>query len=85
MPEGTKFDTTDPGTLRPDTKPLETPGIQFEPMELEEKVFKITLPDTTNPNDPLSLWELYYTPEMINQIVIYTNNYIRKAQDPQKP
>lgn len=85
MPESTRFDTTDQGTHRPDIPPLEGAGNAFKPMKLEEKQFEINLPEHSSPNDPITLFELYYTPEIIEMIVSYTNNYTRKAEDPTKP
>ena len=38
----------------------------------------------TSPDDPITLFTLYYTPEIIESIVLHTNNVQRKAQDPSK-
>jgi hypothetical protein len=85
MPGGTRFDTTDEGTLRPNAKPLEKAGNEFKPMKLEEKYFEINIPEHAYPNDPITLWGLYYPLEIIDIIVLHTNERVRNAQDPHKP
>lgn len=80
MPEGTKFDSTDSGTLRPNAEPISSVGDAFNPMNLPHFYPEITLPDTASPDDPITLFDLYYPPEIIDQLVQRTNNYIRKPQ-----
>lgn len=75
MPESTRPDTTDTGTLRPNVKPILKPGTQFEPMQLQPKQRKITLPDNVSPGVPIELFRMYYNPEMIEKIVTNTNLY----------
>jgi len=82
MAEGTEFDPTDTGTLRPNAKPLQTRGTQFSPMECPNFDFEIRLPIATNPQDAFDLFSLYYTPEIIESIAKYTNLSLRKAKDP---
>lgn len=82
MPEDTVPDPTDRGTQRPNAPPLKTKGDQFIPLECPDFDFEITLPMDASPDDPISLFILYYTPEIIDQIVQHTNNHIREPQDP---
>lgn len=85
MAESTEFDPTDTGTLRPNAKPLQKKGTQFQPMECPDFDFEIRLPTRTPSNDPFALFTLYYTPELLQSIVTYTNSYIREPRDPSKP
>ena len=82
MPEDTCFDPTDKGTLRPKVKPIRTKGESFEPMKLPNWGWEITLPENASPDDPITLFTLYYTPEIIDLIVQRTNNLEREAKDP---
>lgn len=81
MPESTEYDPTDKGTLRPNAKPLRKAGGHFEPMKLPDWDWHLDLPDDTSPDDPISLFNMYYTPEIINMIVEKTNNYTRQPAD----
>ena len=85
MLEGTKFDSTDSGTLRPNAQPISVVGEAFIPMNLPQFYPEITLPDTASQDDPISLFDLYYPIEIIDQIVECTNKYDRKPQDPTLP
>jgi len=73
MPEGTVSDPTDPGTLRPNVAPLEK-GDEFIPMECPDFECQITLPPGIRANDPIALFKLYYTLEIIDGIVQCINN-----------
>ena len=75
MPEPTRHDTTDQGTLRPNAKPIPKPGTHFEPIQLLSKALEITLPEGVSPDVPIQLFNMYYTKEMINIIVRHTNSY----------
>jgi hypothetical protein len=85
MSEYTEPDPTDPGTLRPNVPPIESRGDEFVPMKCPDFDLEITLPDHVSPDDPITLYTLYYTPEIINQIVLYTNNVPRQPQDRTRP
>jgi hypothetical protein len=85
MAEGTEYDPTDTGTLRPNAKPLKMKGTCFEPMKCPDFDIEICLPPHTCGNDPLSLFTLYYTPEIVQMIVDYTNSYSREPRDSTKP
>lgn len=85
MSNYTEPDPTDPGTLRPNVPPIESRGDEFLPMECPDFDLEITLPDHVSPDDPITLFTLYYTPEIINTIVLHTNNYSREPQDDTKP
>jgi len=78
MPEDTTFDSTDKGTLRPNAKPLRTKGDTFTPMQLPNFSWEITLPENVSPDDLITLFTIYYTPEIIDIIVKKTNNYMRE-------
>jgi hypothetical protein len=85
MPEDTVFDFTNKGTLRPNSKPLRTKGDAFYPMKLPDFGWEITLPEHTSPNDPITLFTLYYTPEIMDLIVEKTNEYAREPINDLQP
>jgi hypothetical protein len=78
MPEDTVFDPTDKGTLRPYAKPLRSKGDAFKPMQLLDFGWEVTLLDHTSPDDPITLFTMYYTPEIMDMIVERTNEYTRE-------
>jgi hypothetical protein len=65
MPEDTIANTTDPGTCRPKVLALKTKSDHFEPMKLPDFEPKIHLLDHMSPDDPIIIFILYYTPEII--------------------
>ena len=75
MPEDTIFNSTDKGTLRPNENPLRKKGDTFKPMQLPDFGWEITLPENTSPNNPITLFTMYYIPEIIDLIVVKTNEY----------
>ncbi len=81
MLELTVFDSTNKGTLRPDEEPLESAGNKFVPMKLPHFGWEIHLLENVSPKDPITLFTLYYTPEIMNMIVQNTNNYMRELKD----
>jgi len=85
MPEDTVFDSTDKGTLRPNEDPICKQGATFKPMQLPNWDWEITLPENTSPDDPITLFTMYYTPEIIDLIVEKTNQYLREPQDDSCP
>lgn len=85
MPEDTVFDPTNKGTLRPRTKPIRKKGDSFKPMQLPNQGWEINLPEDVSPDDPITLFTMYYTPEIIELIVQKTNNFERNSRDPQRP
>lgn len=85
MPESAEFNPTNKGTLRPYAKPLTVQGDHFEPMELPDFEFDICLPETASPDNPITIFTLYYTPKIISTIVQNTNSYHREPQDSSKP
>jgi hypothetical protein len=85
MPEDTVFNSTDKGTLRPNAKPLQKKGDAFQPMQLPDFGWEITLPENVSPDDPITLFTMYYTPEIIDLIVEKTNDYVREPQDDSCP
>ena len=85
MPEDTVFDSTDKGTLRPNEDPIYKQGDTFKPMQLPNWGQEITLPENASPDDPITLFIIYYTPEIIDLIVTKTNEYRREPQDDSCP
>jgi len=85
MAELTVFDSTDKGTLRPDEEPLESTGDKFVPMKLPHFDWEIHLPENVSPDDPITLFTMYYTPEIMDMIVQNTNNYIRRPKNDMFP
>lgn len=85
MPEDTVFDSTDKGTLRPNAKPLRKKGDAFTPMQLPNWSWEINLPENVSPDDPITLFTMYYTPEIIDLIVKKTNEHRREPQDDSCP
>jgi hypothetical protein len=81
MPEATRHDTTDKGTLRLNAKPIPKTETHFEPIQLLLKPFQIALPDTVSPNEPLSLFLLYFNSEMIEIIAQSTNLYMPSTDE----
>jgi hypothetical protein len=78
MPKDVINDPTDKGTKRPNAKPIITAAHEFFPIYLPDFDFKITFPDNVSPDDPISLFTIYYTSEIVKQIVQYTNDYQQK-------
>lgn len=76
MPEATISDPTDKGTLRPNAKALPEKGDVFIPMKLPDFNHQIRLPPHADPNDPISLFSLYYTLEIIDWMTGCTNSYV---------
>jgi hypothetical protein len=85
MPNLTVFDSTDKGTLRPDEEPLESTGDKFVPMKLPHFDWEIHLPEDVSPDDPITLFTMYYTPKIMDMIVENTNNYARKSRNELAP
>jgi hypothetical protein len=54
-------DLTDDGTLRPNIAPEPT-GDYFEPLFAPQFPPKKTLPSDVDPDDPFSIWSLFFTP-----------------------
>ena len=77
MPEDTVFNPTDRGILRPNTKPLREKGDTFIPMKLPNFGWEVNLPEHNSPGDPITLFTIYYIPEIMDIIIEYTNNYIQ--------
>jgi hypothetical protein len=82
MREDIENDPTDTATKRPNAPPLQKAGHEFIPMDLPDFEPRITLPDDASPVDPISLFTMYYTPEIIDEIVYYTNKHTREPQVP---
>jgi hypothetical protein len=69
MPKGVINNLTDRGTKRLNAKPIITAAHKFFLMYLPDFDFEITLPDDVSPDDPIFLFTMYYTLEIVEQIV----------------
>jgi hypothetical protein len=69
MPEDIIDNPTDIRTKRPNTKPLLKAERQFILMILPDFDFEITFSDNVSPDDPITLFTMYYTPKIIDTIV----------------
>jgi hypothetical protein len=85
MRENIENDPTDSATKRPNSPPLKQSGSHFIPMQLGEFGYEINLLYYTSPDDLISLFTLYYTSEIVEQIVQYTNEYQREPREPERP
>jgi hypothetical protein len=65
MPEATKPDPTDRGTQRSNVTLLQKKGTEFILFKCLDFEFEITLPANVSPEDPITLFTLYYTPEIV--------------------
>ena len=79
MAEDVVQDSTDPGTLRPNEKAFTEIKSEFFPMEIPPFAEAITIPPGYQ-DDSFELFLLYYTPKIIDMIVLYTNSHIRTPQ-----
>jgi hypothetical protein len=85
MPKDTITDTTNPRTYWPKVLVLKTKSDHFEPMKLPDFEPEIHLPDHMSPDNPITIFTLYYTPEIIKQIIENTNLNSRQLKDLSKP
>lgn len=85
MLEDTLNDPTDTSTKRPKVKPLKKASTTFVPIKLDHVEPEITLPDTASPDDPITLFCLYYSLVIIDRIVKYTNSRYRAPRDANAP
>jgi hypothetical protein len=69
MLEDTVPDPTDQGTQRLNAPPLQEKEDKFIPLECPDFEAEITLFIDVSPDDPITLFTLYYTLEIIDQIV----------------
>jgi hypothetical protein len=69
MRENIENDLINSATKRPNSPLFQKSGSYFIPMELDDFGYEITLPDYISPDDPISLFTLYYTPELVKKIV----------------
>jgi hypothetical protein len=75
MPKGVINDLTDKGTKRSNAKLIITTAHKFFLMYLPDFDFEIIFPDNVSPDNLISLFTMYYTLEIVKQIVQYTNDY----------
>jgi hypothetical protein len=85
MLEGTVPDLMDRGTQRPNAPPLQSKRDKFILINCPDFEFEITLLIDVSADNPITLFTLYYIPKIIELIVQYTNNAVRKAQDLTQP
>ena len=69
MRENIQNDPTDNATKRPNLPSLKQSGSHFILIQLDEFGYEINLPHHVSPDDLISLFTLYYTPEIVKQIV----------------
>jgi hypothetical protein len=69
MLEGTEPDLTDQGTQRSNAPLLRKKRDKFIPFKCPDFDFKITFSLNTSLNNLITLFTLYYTPEIIESIV----------------
>jgi hypothetical protein len=69
MLKGTEPDPTDQRTQRPNASLLRKKKDKFIPFKCPDFNFKITLPSNTSSDNLITLFILYYTPEIIESIV----------------
>jgi hypothetical protein len=69
MPKGVINDLTNKGSKRLNAKPIITTAHKFFLMYLSDFDFEITFPDNVSPNNLISLFTMYYTLEIVEQIV----------------
>jgi hypothetical protein len=67
MPEATEPDLTDTDrrTQRSNVTPLQEKGTEFILFECLDFEFEITLPANASLEDPITIFTLYYTPEIV--------------------
>ncbi len=80
-PIETVADSTDPGTLCPNIEPEPTTGDHFEPLFCPEFERRINLPPGLKGDDVFGIWSLFFTRELVELIVLYTN-FKGRAQEP---
>jgi hypothetical protein len=80
-PKGTVPDSTDPGTLRPDIAPESATRSHFKPLICPDFDHCTNLPPNLRPNDVFGIWSLFFTKELLEMFVLYTNIKGR-AQEP---
>jgi hypothetical protein len=81
MQKDTEFDPTNRGTLRPNEDLLRKTGDIFKPMQIPFWDHEITLLENVSPDNPITLFDMYYTPKIIDLIVEKTNEYLRTPKD----
>jgi hypothetical protein len=69
MPESTVPDPMNQGTQRPNALPLQEKRDKFIPLECPDFKTEITLFIDVSPDNSITLFTLYYTSEIIDQIV----------------
>ena len=54
-------------------------------MKLPHFDWEIHLPENVSPDDPITLFTMYYTPKIMDMIIENTNNYARKSRNELAP
>ena len=65
MPEDIKYNLIDKRTLRPKAPLIINRGSYYEPMEISDLEVEICLLEHVSPNDPITIFTLYYSLEII--------------------
>jgi hypothetical protein len=66
-------DSTDPATLRPNLAPIEDFGDAFRPIFIPKYDHHINLPTSAQPTSALKIFQLFWSPEILQDIVRNTN------------
>ena len=76
MLEHTIFHPTDKGTLRPNEDAIYKTEKAFKPIQLLDWDWEVMLLEDVSPDDPITLFTMYYTPEIIDLIVKKINEHM---------
>jgi hypothetical protein len=72
------FNPINKGTLCPNTQPLRTKEDAFYPINLPDFGWEITLLEHVSADNLITLFIIYYTPEIMDIITEKINKYSRK-------
>ena len=82
MPENIITDSTDPRTCWPKAKLLKTKSDCFDLIKLPDFYTEIYFPNYISADNPITLFTIYYPPEIIEYIIRITN---LNPRDPKNP
>ena len=66
-------DSTDPGTRRPTEPSFDQSGAYFQPFLIPQRNKQLNSTVIGLSNDPFALWQLFFTPNHMQLLTIYTN------------
>jgi hypothetical protein len=85
MSEDIKNDPTNTRTKRPNVRPLKKTENQLIPMKLSDFEHNIQLSYHISADDLITLFMLYYSVKIVEEIVLCTNLCFQEPQDPTRP